>query len=291
MRRRFITAVLTVLFALVTGFAALVNPPLAHADGEVCAAQLAAAEATGAKIDAHNARRPPGGVAPPHIADPYNREAEQLNAERDANAAKLRACAAAATKLTDSGPLPPPLTSKARNDLTQAKTQVPPGWSPPAPVPTLPNNRVTVPSDSPIRPVWDVVKKLSTPMKNFPNTSLQGQPRPQVGDRHPSQPWTTVGSRRDGSPAVSADHIVPKVEIMYLPRFMELSPDDMWLVLNAPLNLQWLPSVVNVVNKNSRSAADMQGVDATWRDAQTTLQNRKRAELTELIATLADSRV
>lgn len=106
----------------------------------------------------------------------------------------------------------------------------------------------------------------------------------------PSQPWTTVGTRRDGSPAVSADHIVPKVEIMYLPRFLELSPDDMWLVLNAPLNLQWLPSVVNVVNKNSRSAADMQGVDPTWRDAQTTLQNRKRAELTELIATLADSR-
>jgi hypothetical protein len=82
---------------------------------------------------------------------------------------------------------------------------------------------------------------------------------------------------------------VPKVEIMYLPRFTDLTADNMWLVLNAPLNLQWLPTTVNSHNKNSRSAADMQGVDLNWRQAQTKLQYEKRQELTELIAQLADS--
>jgi hypothetical protein len=84
---------------------------------------------------------------------------------------------------------------------------------------------------------------------------------------------------------------VPKVEIMYLPRFTELTPENMWLVLNAPVNLQWLPTVVNAKNKNSRSAADMQGVDPQWQDEQVALQDEKRRELTELIAQLADSQL
>lgn len=90
---------------------------------------------------------------------------------------------------------------------------------------------------------------------------------------------------------MSADHIVPKVEIIYLPRFMDLTPENMWLVLNAPLNLQWLPTAVNSKNKNSRSAADMQGVDLDWQREQVDLQDQKRRELTELIAQLADSQM
>ena len=164
-------------------------------------------------------------------------------------------------------------------------------WTPPASVPKTGDGRITIPSSSPVRPQWDVVKKLETPKRRFEPVPLQNEPRPPPGATHPSQPWATIGTRRDGSPAVSPDHIVPKVEILYLPRFLELSPDDMWLVLNAPLNLQWLPSVVNVVNKNSRSAQDMQGVDPAWQAQQVALQARKRAELIELIATLADNKV
>lgn len=81
------------------------------------------------------------------------------------------------------------------------------------------------------------------------------------------------------------------MEILYLPRFLELTPENMWEVLNAPLNLQWLPSEVNTKNKNSRSAAGMKGVDPTWQQQQIHLQDQKRRELTELIAELADSQL
>jgi hypothetical protein len=64
------------------------------------------------------------------------------------------------------------------------------------------------------------------PMRPYPNVPLQGQPRPAIGDQHPS--GYTVGTRtnkRGDEPAVSPDHIVPKVEILFLPRFLDLTPD------------------------------------------------------------------
>ena len=57
------------------------------------------------------------------------------------------------------------------------------------------------------------------------------------------------------------------------------------------MNLQWLPSEVNERIKNSRSAADMKGVDPQWQNQQIALQDQKRRELTELIAQLADSQL
>lgn len=126
-------------------------------------------------------------------------------------------------------------------------------------------------------------------MRSYPDTQLQGIPRPPIGYKHPS--GYDVVDDGDGKPAVSPDHIVPKVEILYLPRFLELTPEHMWEVLNAPLNLQWLPRYVNEQLKNSRSAADMKGVDPTWQRQQQELQDRKRRELTILIGELADTQV
>lgn len=266
------------------------SPPVAHADEAACPAQIASLQATMAKIDDHNARGLPGGVGPPEIVGPYNREADQLNAEKAAKLGQLQACAAVTDKLRAGGPPTKPLNKAALDNIGVGKTKVPSGWTPPSPLPTL-GTRITIPPTSPIKPLWDAINKQKSPEYPYPNVSLQGTPRPASTDRHPSQPDRPIGTNVKGGPAVSADHIVPKVEIMYLPRFTELTPENMWLVLNAPVNLQWLPTVVNAKNKNSRSAADMQGVDPRWQDEQVALQDEKRRELTELIAQLADSQL
>ncbi|WP_131809174.1 hypothetical protein [Mycolicibacterium setense] len=130
---------------------------------------------------------------------------------------------------------------------------------------------------------------MDTPMRPYPDTRLQGIPRPQIGYKHPSG-YDVVGDGK-GNPAVSPDHIVPKVEMLYIPRFLELTPENMWEVINAPLNLQWLPRYVNEQLKNSRSAADMKSVDPTWQRQQHELQDRKRRELAILIGELADTQI
>ncbi|OBB19726.1 hypothetical protein A5761_00865 [Mycolicibacterium setense] len=79
--------------------------------------------------------------------------------------------------------------------------------------------------------------------------------------------------------------------MLYIPRFLELTPENMWEVINAPLNLQWLPRYVNEQLKNSRSAADMKSVDPTWQRQQHELQDRKRRELAILIGELADTQI
>jgi hypothetical protein len=287
--RRFIAVVLALAIALSTLVAAYAAP-VASADEAACPAQLAALQGTLAKIDEHNARALPGGVGPPEIVRPYNREADQLDAERAANLQRLQACATVTNKLQAGGPPTKPLGERALDSLRQAKAQVPAGWTAPRPLPTL-GTRITIPPDSPIKPLWDAVNKQKSPQYPYPDVALQGTPRPASTDIHASQPWKRIGTNAKGGPAVSADHIVPKVEIMYLPRFTELTPENMWQVLNAPLNLQWLPTAVNAKNKNSRSAADMQGVDPLWQKRQVELQGDKRRELTELIAQLADTQM
>lgn len=286
MTRRRCPAILAVLLLLVL-VPGLGQPATAHADAQGCPAQIAALEANQAKIAEHNSRG--GGPGPPEIVIPYNREADQLNAEKDALLASLQACELVIGKLRDSGPAPKVLKTGVVNDLEKAAAAARPQWTAATPPVKLGDGRVTIPKGHPLRPVWDVVKTQVTPLKPYPNVPLQGERRPSVGDSHPS--GYTVGSKPNGEPAVSADHIVPKVEILYLPRFLELTPENMWEVLNAASNLQWLPSEVNTRNKNSKSAADMQNVDPEWQQEQVALQDRKRRELTDLIARLADSQL
>ena len=149
--------------------------------------------------------------------------------------------------------------------------------------------QIWIPEDSPIRPLWNSTRKLLCPMAKYPNVPLQGLPRPKVGDVHPSQPWARIGARVDGSPDVSVNHIVPKVELLYLPRFVELRPEHIWEVLQARLNLQWLPTRVSRFAKGARYAQDMVAVDEVWKLEQVELQQLKRRELIEVIAALADS--
>ena len=264
------------------------QPAVARADTSECPAHQAALEAIHAKIDEHNSRS--RGSGPPEIVIPYNREAQQLEAEQARILDRLRACELAIDKVRAGGPPPKPLPPRILSALGGVAAVSRPGWTAPTAPVTLPDGRVTIPKGHPLRGVWDLLKTGESPMRPYPNVPLQGNARPNIGDKHPS--GYTVGTRRStGVPAVSPDHIVPKVEILYLPRFLELAPENMWEVINAPLNLQWLPSEVNETVKNFRSAAGMKGVDPIWQQQQIQLQDQKRRELTELIAQLADSQL
>lgn len=290
MRVRGLFAVLVLLLS--TLLLALPSSAIAYADAAACPAQVAALDANQAKIAAHNKLLPPSGVAPPEVAGPVNREADQLNAEKDGLLASLARCEAVVEKLRDNGPAPKPLSEKNSQAMARATAGARPRWQNPTPPVKMSDGRVTIPRNHPLRPLWDIVKKLQNPMADYPLVPLQGEQPPKPDAKHAS--GYEVGTRvvkGENVPAISPDHIVPKVEILYLPRFLELTPENQWEVLNAPTNLQWLPSEVNAQNKNSKSAEDMKGVDSDWQQKQIALQDRKRKELTDLIAQLADSQV
>ncbi len=290
MRVRGLFAVLALLLSML--LLALPSSAIAHADAAACPAQVAALDANQAKIAAHNKLLPPSGVGPPEVVGPVNREADQLNAEKDGLLASLARCEAVVDKLRDNGPAPKPLSEKNSQAMARATAAARPKWQNPTPPVKMSDGRVTIPRNHPLRPLWDVIKNLVTPMSDYPHVPLQDEQPPMPNAKHAS--GYEVGTRvvkGENVPAISPDHIVPKVEILYLPRFLDLTPENQWEVLNAPTNLQWLPSEVNAQNKNSKSAEDMKDVDSDWQQKQIALQDRKRKELTDLIAQLADSQV
>lgn len=287
--------VLPVLAALVAFLLAVLLPAgsvaTARAEAEACGSQTAAVQADVDAIHEHNARRPPGGVGPPEVVVPYNQEANQLDARKAADLAKLRSCIAGITRLNASGPAPRDLRDSVRSQLEQARARVPAGWQAPSTAPRhqFNNKDVVVPRDSPARPVYDALRGES-PDRKFPDVPLQDTPKPTVGSPVEAMPGQVVVARGDGTPAVAVDHIVPLAEIVQLPRFLDLTPDNMWQVANAPLNMQWLDARVNRA-KGSKSVGDMLGLDDAWLKGQAQLQDTKRQELIEIIAQLADSQI
>ena len=171
--RPHVRSLLTALVLLIAVALGVWSPPTARADEAACPAQVAALEATMAKIDDHNARGLPGGVGPPKIVNPYNREADQLDAEQAAKLDNLRTCVVVTDKLRAGGPPTKPLNQGAPEGIQQAAAKVPSGWSAPTPLPTL-GTRVTVPPSSPIKPLWDAFNKQESPEYPYPNVSLQG---------------------------------------------------------------------------------------------------------------------
>lgn len=285
--RYWLASVMLFILVVTSG---LSQPAVAVADTGDCAAQQSALDDVHARIDEHNSRS--RGSGPPEIVNPYNAEADRLMAEQDADVGSLHACQRAIGVARVGGPAPRTQSPEVLSKIENATAASRPRWTTPEPVARLADGRATIPKGHPLRPLWDVIKGMQSPMRPYPNVPLQGQPRPSVGDQHPS--GYTVGTRMNKNgeePAVSPDHIVPKVEILFLPRFLDLTPENMWEVINAPMNLQWLPSEVNEQIKNSRSAADMKGVDPAWQKQQVALQDQKRRELTDLIAQLADSQL
>jgi hypothetical protein len=75
-----------------------------------------------------------------------------------------------------------------------------------------------------------------------------------------------IGRNASGGSAVSPDHIVPLAEIVNMPGFTRLSPQNMDVVTRAPVNFPWLSWPANL-SKQSRSVAAMTGVDPVWQAA------------------------
>ncbi|MFG1887792.1 hypothetical protein ACGFIR_07970 [Micromonospora sp. NPDC049051] len=248
----------------------------AHASGvNLCAEQLATALAVQAKIKAHNAR-PHTFVLPRQQAayHAYNLEAQQLNAERTLARTRLNACVEAMRTLEDtrvgSPALTPPRPADLR-DIKAAADRVPANWSPPPPPPRGKNWRVD--PNSPVRPLYDVLREVSPP--TFRNVPLRGDPRPVAGSRdlaYPPSTGYTIGRNAEGLSAVSPDHIIPLARIIQMPGFVKLSPQNMYQVVNARVNLQWLSFKSNW-SKSSRSVAGMSSADPQWRTAQMQLED------------------
>ncbi|MER5218505.1 hypothetical protein ABT063_50560 [Streptomyces sp. NPDC002838] len=282
------------LIVLILTFAFLVVPaPAAHASpADLCAEPLAAVQAVKQKITAHNAK--------PHLFElprqqaaynAYNAEAMQLNTEQSAAVARLTVCVEAMKTLEDTGSGSPALTQPKPADLKEIKDaaqQVPQGWQPPSP--PAQGKPWRVPTGSPVRPLYRVLRDL-TP-QTFRNVTLGGQTRPTIGARDPAYPassgYKVGGPDRNGLSAVSPDHVIPLAEIIHMPGFLKLTPQNMYQVVNARLNLQWLSYKANS-SKSSRSVAGMTGVDPQWQANQIQLENEIRNKLLDTIKKLLES--
>ncbi|SBT44452.1 hypothetical protein [Micromonospora narathiwatensis] len=282
------------LLVLVLACAFLVLPgaPASAAPADLCAEPLAALLGVDAKIKAHNAKphlftlpRQQGAYAA------YNAEAAKLNAELAKAKARINACIEAMKTLEDTAAGSPELTRPRPADLKaigDATKQVPAGWQPPAP--PAPGKHWRVPPSSAVRPLYRVLRDLSPP--DFRNVSLRGQPRPPIGARDPAYPassgHTIGGPNTNGLSAVSPDHIIPLAEIIHMPGFLRLSPQNMYQVVNARVNLQWLSYKSNL-SKSSRSVAGMSGVDPQWQASQLQLESAVRKQLRDTIGQLLRS--
>lgn len=288
-RSRVVVMLLIPLVAFVCGPLA----PAASAAPGLCDAEVAALEAVSQRIDTHNAQ-PHDFLLPDQAAafNAYNAEAAQLNSEKAAALAAANSCQSVADKVSPPGgppvQLPNPASTGMRG-LEDAIATIPSGWKSPSTVPRAPNGGVVVPRDSPIRPVYDVVRKMSPPKpSDIGNVPLQGATRPKVGDPDPAFPsgsGRTIGANKDGGPRVSPDHIVPLAELVQLPGFSQLTARNMMAVANSPSNLQWLSNAANTT-KFSRSGVAIKPFDPAFTTTQHALEETARKGLSQLIQDL-----
>ncbi|WP_433392669.1 hypothetical protein [Micromonospora sp. KLBMP9576] len=264
------------LVLVLTGVFLAVPGTAAHASGvNLCAEQVATALAVQARIKAHNARPHTFILPRQQLAyNAYNLEAQQLNAAQAQAKSRLNACLEAMRTLEDTRAGSPALTPPRAADLKDIKdaaARVPAGWRPPPPPARGKPWRVD--RNSPVRPLYDVLRELSPP--TFRNVPLRGDPRPGIGSRdlaYPASTGYTVGRNAGGLSAVSPDHIIPLAQIIHLPGFLRLSPQNMYQVVNARVNLQWLSYKSNW-SKSSRSVAGMSSADPAWRTTQMQLED------------------
>lgn len=261
----------------------------AHAGPEeYCLPQVERLREVKSKAAVHNAK--------PHVfqlprqqaaLDAYNKEAADLRAAGDKAIAAAKACLDAMQALAaedDSGMLlnPPPATRKQA--IADAVKALPAGWVPgPKPAPGKPWR---APKDPAGRKFYDTLRDANPGDPG--DVKLRGQPRPKPGDPDPAYPGQTIQATGPGKPMVSGDHIIPLTEIMQMPGFMRLTPQNMYAVSRAPINLQWLSWSANL-SKSSRSAAAMKRVDPGWQAQQVKLENELRPRLAELIQKLLAS--
>ncbi|WBB71266.1 hypothetical protein O7602_16010 [Micromonospora sp. WMMD1128] len=279
------------LLVLVLAVAFLLAPirPAQASPADLCTEPLNATTLLKARIDAHNAQ-PHQFELPKQQAAfaAYNAEAHRLNLEKTRILARLENCVAAMKALEDTAAGSPPLTppqARTVRKIQAALDQVPANWQR-GPRPS-PQEYWRVPDG--LRPLYDTLRGVSPPGSfRTRNVPLRGQPRPAAGSPDPAYPGKTIGQRANTYSDVSPDHIVPLAEIVQMPSFLKLRPENMYQVANARMNLQWMSSPANDA-KSSRSVAGMSGVDPVWQQNQIQLEIQVRRELRKAIDTLLKS--
>ena len=271
---------LCMLLAIPTGVAS------ADSSDAGCGSQQAALDAVNADIDAHNAK--------PHVftvpqqqaaADAYNAEKAQLEARGSVAQTNLRSCVAAFKQLADGGTLPKPSQSRI-DGINAGKAKLPENYAPPSPTPRTPSGAPSVAQE--MRPLFKEIRET----KKWPDDLvLQNKPKGNVGDPDPARNGAPIpGMKSDPSrPAVVVDHIVPLAQMMYMPGFLKLPAEQMYMVANAPLNLQWMSAYGNAA-KSSASVARIGGADPKWVEEQLALEESTNKKLQDLINQLLAAR-
>jgi hypothetical protein len=264
------------LVAAVALVATAVPSALAAADEGLCDDEVAAAGQVEALVRAHNARLGPGPY-PPAIARPFNAEANDLRLRRDAADKVMAACLLTDRLLTGEAGGPP--VKLPTTEMVQKMQDATRNLNPDRPRSGQSADKGGYGKSADLVPLYDVVRPIR---HDFGDVQLQGRNQPKENDPDPAYSGKTIQRAKGGGPAVSVDHIVPLYEIFERPGFLRLSPENMYLVVNAPINLQWLSFRANN-SKGSRSMAYVSGVDDAFWSEQIQLEANALSRLDRLI--------
>ena len=253
-----------------------------------CDTQWQAYQEVQRQIKSHNAE-PRTFTLPAQRAqyDAYNARAARLNSESKTTIANYRSCIAAMSMLRDGATMPTPDAAVIAK-IKEAASKIPAGYTPPAlSKPTRSATVVAVATE--LQPLYDALDDGA--LTESDDVRLQSASKPTEGSRDPaysSKSGRMIVKGPDGKAAVSADRVVPLSRLLSIEGFTKLSPESMYYVSRAPLNLQWL-SRNAALSKTSGSVAAVTGTDDTWFDKQIDLQNTVEQRLKTLIAQLIAS--
>ncbi|GAB04013.1 hypothetical protein GII30_15800 [Gordonia amarae] len=240
------------------------------------------------QIKSHNAQ-PRTFTLPTQQAqfDAYNARAARLNSEMKTARDNYNNCRDAIKSLKDGQELPDPEATMIAK-IKDAAAKIPAGYTPPAlSKPTRSTTVVAVATE--LQPLYDALG--DSPITDTDAMRLQSAAKPSEGERDPAYPsksGRTIVKGTDGKAAVTVDRVVPLSRLLSIEGFTKLSPESMYYVSRAPLNLQWL-SRNAALSKTSGSVAAVTGTDETWFDKQIDLQNTVEQRLKTLIAQLIAS--
>jgi len=256
-----------------------------------CDAQYQSALAIQKQIESHN-KQPRTFELPAQRAayDAYNARASRLNSQMAAARKNYNACKAAVRELFELGikqdPPSPDPTAVAK--IKDAAAKIPAGYTPPAlSKPTRSTTAVAVAAE--LQPLYDALDDVS--LTDSDTVKLQNVSKPDEGDQDPAysaKSGRTIVKGPDGKAAVTADRVTPLARVLSIEGFTQLSPESMYFVSRAPLNLQWL-SPNAALSRKSGSVAAVTGVDDTWLDKQVDMQTTVEDKLKTLIAQLIAS--
>lgn len=267
-------AAAVILFGL-AGVAA----PVGHAERPTgqeaaCGAKYAAWDDMNRRIQEHNAK-PHSFELPRERAgyDAYNAEAAALDAEANGVQTRLDSCIVAATNLSG---------SRDGSGINAAMPQ------------NLPQliKRAHTQAGSRQEEIDELVGVLDDAAQEYDDAwsdqQLQGQPQPQAGDADPAFADGTIGTDAQGQPQVTPDYVIPLSDVLAMPKFLDLNPDNMWLVTMAPINHQWISDQARLA-KNSPSVAEFKGLQDKWMAEQKDLADTVRQQLQDAIDLLAST--